>query len=198
MSEINLTLPDGSVRVLPKGSTGYDLASDIGPGLAKASIAVTVNDVQKDINDPIDEDSTVSIITIDSEEGLEIMRHTLTAQVLARAVKNLYPSQLAIGPTIKDGFYYDFDIEQTISIDDLPKIENEMSSIIKGSKITKRYFSKSEALKVFKSLDESYKVEIINDSDQEENFQLYYQDNDEFIDLCRGPHLTDLNKIGVD
>ena len=193
MSEINLTLPDGSVRVLPKGSTGYDLASDIGPGLAKASIAVTVNDVQKDINDPIDEDSRVSIITIDSEEGLEIMRHTLTAQVLARAVKNLYPkAKLAIGPTIKDGFYYDFDIEQTISIDDLPKIENEMSSIIKkGSKITKRYFSKSEALKVFESLDESYKGEIINDSDQEENFQLYYQDNDEFVDLCRGPHLTD-------
>ena len=147
MSEINLTLPDGSVRVLPKGSTGFDLASDIGPGLAKASIAVTVNDVQKDLHDPIDEDSKVSIITIDSEEGLEIMRHTLTAQVLARAVKNLYPkAKLAIGPTIKDGFYYDFDIEQTISIDDLPKIENEMSSIIKkGSKITKRYFSKSEA-----------------------------------------------------
>ena len=199
MSDIKLTLPDGSVRELPKGSTGFDLASDIGPGLAKASIAVTVNDIQKDINDPINEDSAVSIITIDSEEGLEIMRHTLTAQVLARAVKNLYPNaKLAIGPTIKDGFYYDFDIDETISIDDLPKIENEMHSIIKkGSKITKRYFSKSEALKVFESLDESYKGEIIDDSDQEENFQLYYQDNDEFVDLCRGPHLTDLNKIGA-
>jgi threonyl-tRNA synthetase len=199
MSDINLTLPDGSIRVLPKGSTGFDLASDIGPGLAKASIAVTVNGEQKDINDPINEDSSVSIITIETEEGLEIMRHTLTAQVLARAIKNLYPNaKLAIGPTIKDGFYYDFDIEQTISIDDLPKIENEMNAIIeKGSKITKRYFSKSEALKVFESLDESYKGEIINDSDQEDNFQLYYQDNDEFVDLCRGPHLTDLNKIGA-
>ena len=86
MSDIKLTLPDGSVRVLPKGSTGFDLASDIGPGLAKASIAVTVNGEQKDINDPINDDSSVSIITIETEEGLEIMRHTLTAQVLARAL----------------------------------------------------------------------------------------------------------------
>ena len=82
MSNINLTLPDGSIRELPKGSTGYDLAADIGPGLAKASIAVSVNNIQKDIHDPIEEDSNVSLITIDSDEGLEIMRHTLTAQVL--------------------------------------------------------------------------------------------------------------------
>jgi len=199
MSNINLTLPDGSIRELPKGSTGYDLAANIGPGLAKASIAVSVNNIQKDIHDPIEEDSNVSLITIDSDEGLEIMRHTLTAQVLARAVKNLYAgTKLAIGPTIKDGFYYDFDIEAAISIDDLPKIEAEMNAIIKkGSSITKRYFSKADALKVFKNLDESYKTEIINDSDQEDNFQLYYQDNDEFVDLCRGPHLSNLNQIGA-
>ena len=89
MSNINLTLPDGSIREFPKGSTGYDLAANIGPGLAKASIAVSVNNIQKDIHDPIEEDSNVSLITIDSDEGLEIMRHTLTAQVLARAVKNI-------------------------------------------------------------------------------------------------------------
>ena len=90
---MNITLPDGSVRELKSGSSGLDLANDIGPGLAKAAIAVSVNGIQKDLCDPIIEDSKVSIITIDSDEGLEIMRHTLTAQVLARAVKNLYPMQ---------------------------------------------------------------------------------------------------------
>ena len=102
---MNITLPDGSIRKMENGSTGLDLANDIGPGLAKAAIAVSVNGIQRDLSDPISEDSEVSIITIDSDEGLEIMRHTLTAQVLARAVKNLYPNtKLAIGPTIKDGF----------------------------------------------------------------------------------------------
>ena len=103
---MNITLPDGSIRELKKGSTGLDLANDIGPGLAKAAIAIVVNGSQRDLCDPINDDSTVSILTIDSNEGLEIMRHTLTAQVLARAIKNLYPnSKLAIGPTIDDGFY---------------------------------------------------------------------------------------------
>ncbi len=102
---MNITLPDGSIRKMETGSTGLDLANDIGPGLAKAAIAVSVNSIQRDLSDPINEDSEVSIITIDTDEGLEIMRHTLTAQVLARAVKNLYPdTQLAIGPTITDGF----------------------------------------------------------------------------------------------
>jgi threonyl-tRNA synthetase len=119
---MNITLPDGSVRDLKPGSTGQDLANDIGPGLAKAAIAVSVNGIQKDLSDPINEDSEVSIITIDSEDGLEIMRHTLTAQVLARAVQNLYPgTKLAIGPTIKDGFYYDFEFKKPISPDDLEK-----------------------------------------------------------------------------
>ena len=109
---MNITLPDGSIRKMENGSTGLDLANDIGPGLAKAAIAVSVNNIQRDLSDPINEDSEVSIITVDSDEGLEIMRHTLTAQVLARAVKNLYPNaKLAIGPTIKDGFYYDFDVD---------------------------------------------------------------------------------------
>ena len=117
---MNITLPDNSTRELPTGSTGLDLAESIGPGLAKAAIAVVVNGIQKDLSDPIKEDSDVSIITITSNEGLEIMRHTLTAQVLARAFQNLFPeTKLAIGPTIKDGFYYDFESKKTISNDDL-------------------------------------------------------------------------------
>ena len=196
---MKLTLPDNSVRELEKGSNGYDLAKDIGPGLAKAAIAVTVNGEQRDLLDPITDDSDISIITIDSDAGIEIMRHTLTAQVLARALKNLYPkSKLAIGPTIDDGFYYDVETEQAISIDDLQKIEDEMHKIIKKkSLITKRLESKKEALKIFESLNESYKQEIINDSDQENDFQLYYQDDEEFVDLCKGPHLPNLSFIGA-
>ena len=194
---MNIVLPDKSSRELPAESTGFDLAKDIGPGLAKSAIAVVVDGIQKDLNDVLKDKSEVSIITIDSKEGIDIMRHTLTAQVLAKAVKNLYPeSKLAIGPTIENGFYYDVECSETISIDDLDKIEREMHKIIKSeSSITKKLLSKKEALKVFKSLDESYKEEIINESDQEEDFQLYYQDDD-FVDLCRGPHLPSLGFIG--
>ena len=196
---MNITLPDNSIRELPTGSTGLDLAESIGPGLAKAAIAVVVNGIQKDLSDPIKEDSDVSIITITSNEGLEIMRHTLTAQVLARAVQNLFPeTKLAIGPTIKDGFYYDFESKITISNDDLEKIEAEMKKIISTeSLIEKRLHTKEEALKIFAEKNESYKEIIINEADQEDNFQLYYQDNDEFVDLCRGPHLPSLKHIGA-
>ncbi len=195
---MNITLPDGSVRDLKPGSTGQDLANDIGPGLAKAAIAVSVNGIQKDLSDPINEDSEVSIITLDSEDGLEIMRHTLTAQVLARAVQNLYPgTKLAIGPTIKDGFYYDFEFKKPISTDDLERIEKEMTKIINSkSSITKKLYSKKDAIAVFKSKKETYKESIIEESDQSDNFQLYYQDDNEFVDLCRGPHLPSLKHIG--
>ena len=169
---MNITLPDGSIRELDSGSTGLDLANSIGPGLAKAALAVTVNGVQRDLCDPIMKDSEVSIITIESDEGLEIMRHTLTAQVLARAVKNLYPdSKLAIGPTIADGFYYDFEFKKPISYEDLEIIENEMKKIVSAnSSITKVLHTKKEASKVFKSKGEEYKELIINESDQEDDF----------------------------
>ena len=196
---MKITLPDNSSRELPDGSSGFDLAKSIGPGLAKSAVAVTIDGEQRDLHDAIHQDSSVSIITIDSEEGLEIMRHTLTAQVLARAIKNLYPkSKLAIGPTIEDGFYYDVETETAISADDLEKIEAEMKKIIKNkSSITKKLVTKSEALKVFKSKKEPYKEIIINESDQEDNFQLYFQDHEDFVDLCRGPHLPSLDFIGA-
>ena len=196
---MKLTLPDNSSRELPKGSSGYDLAKDIGPGLAKSAVAMTINGVQKDLCDVIENDASVSIITIDSNNGIEIMRHTLTAQVLARAIKNLYPnSKLAIGPTIEDGFYYDVESDEVISSDDLTKIEDEMRRIIKTkSVITKKLVSKSEALKIFKSKKEPYKEIIINESDQMDSFQLYFQDDENFVDLCRGPHLPSLSFIGA-
>ena len=118
MENIKVTLPDGSIKELPNGSTGLDLALSIGPGLAKDAVAVEVNNVQKDLCDLLEDKSSVSIITTKSNEGLEIMRHTLTAQVLASALKNLYPdAKLAIGPTIEDGFYYDFLPTKPVSID---------------------------------------------------------------------------------
>ena len=196
---MKIKLPDNSIRDLPDGSSGYDLALDIGPGLAKAAVAMIVDGEHQDLLDTITRDSNVSIITVDSHDGIEIMRHTLTAQVLARALKNLYPkSKLAIGPTIEDGFYYDVETEKAISIDDLQKIEDEMHKIIKAkSSITKKLKSKKDAIEIFKALNEPYKQEIINDSGQEDNFQLYYQGDGEFIDLCKGPHLPHLGLIGA-
>ena len=196
---MKITLPDNSLRELPEGSSGYDLAKDIGPGLAKSAVAVTINGIQKDLHDVIEGDVSASIITIDSDEGIEIMRHTLTAQVLARAVKNIYPnSKLAIGPTIEDGFYYDVETEEALSIDDLKKIEDEMIKIVKTkSSITKKLVSKEEALKIFKSQKETYKESIIDESEQISDFQLYYQDDKKFVDLCRGPHLPSLSFVGA-
>ena len=198
MENINITLPDGSKKSLPKGSNGLDLAKSIGPGLAKDAVAVVVNNEQRDLSDELINNAEVSIITIKSNEGLEIMRHTLAAQVLASAIKNLYPdAKLAIGPTIEDGFYYDFLPTKPVSIDDLPNIEKEMKSIIcQSTQITKTYHSKNDAISMFDSLEEGFKAEIINDSDQTDNFQIYTQDSSGFIDLCRGPHLPNLNLIG--
>ena len=196
---MKITLPDNSSRELPEGSSGYDLAKDIGPGLVKSAVAVTINGIQKDLHDVIEGDVSASIITIDSDEGIEIMRHTLTAQVLARALKNIYPSsKLAIGPTIDDGFYYDIETEDAISIDDLEKIEDEMIKIVKTkSSITKKLVGKEDALKIFKSQKETYKESIIEESEQINDFQLYYQDDEKFVDLCRGPHLPNLSFVGA-
>ena len=197
--KITITLPDGSQKQAQAGITGLEIASMIGAGLAKAAIAFKVNGEQRDLSDAVSEDSSISIFTIDSKEGLEIMRHTVAAQVLARAIKNLYPSaKLAIGPTIDDGFYYDFLSDKTVSIDDLPKIEKEMEKIIaSNSIINKTIHSKEDVMSAFSAIDEPYKVKIIEDSTQDSNFQIYNQGDTGFIDLCRGPHLPSLEKVGA-
>ena len=198
-TEITITLPDGSQKQAPVGISGLEIASMIGAGLAKAAIAFSVNGEQRDLSDTVSQDADISIFTIDTDEGLEIMRHTVAAQVLARAIKNLYPSaKLAIGPTIENGFYYDFLSEETVSIDDLPKIEKEMEKIVASkSEIVKTVHSKQDAVKSFADINEEYKVKIIEDSDQEDNFQLYNQGDSGFIDLCRGPHLPSLERVGA-
>ena len=198
MDKINIKLPDGSTKQLPHNSNGLDLAKSIGERLANDSIAVLVNGTQQDLLDQLNDSDEVSIITKNTPEGLEIMRHTVTAQVLASAIKNLYPkAQLAIGPTIDNGFYYDFLSPETISIDDLPKIEQEMMNIINGgSNITKTLHTKQSAIKEFTDINEPFKAEIIAESKQIDNFQIYLQEESGFIDLCRGPHLRSLKQIG--
>ena len=196
---ITITFPDGKTKEYEKGITGYEIAESIAKSLAKIAIAVSVDNVQKDLSDSIISDSSISIITLDHDEGLEIMRHTLTAQVLAKAIKNLYPlAKLAIGPTIDNGFYYDISFEKQISSEDLPKIEKEMNKIIKnGSAINKTIHSKEDAIKLFNDRNETYKVDIINKSEQDDNFQIYTQGESGFIDLCYGPHLPNLKHIGA-
>ncbi|MDC3091755.1 threonine--tRNA ligase [Rickettsiales bacterium] len=198
-NEIKITFPDGKVQNYKKGITGIEIAIGISKSLSKTAVAISINGIQKDLADNIYLDAKISIITIKSDEGIQIMRHTLTAQVLARAVKNLFPkAKLAIGPTIENGFYYDILFEKKISTDDFPIIEKEMRRIISnGSEIKKSLKTKKDSIKLFQERDELYKVDIINRSDQEENFQIYQQGESEFIDLCHGPHLPNLKFIGA-
>ena len=195
---LKITFPDGKHKNYEPGITGSDIATDISLSLSKEAVAILVNADQKDLSDPINEDALVNIITTKDELGLEIMRHTTAAQVLARAIKNIYPeAKLAIGPTIENGFYYDVLLKNSISSDDLSDIEDEMKKIVKeGHLVNKQIKNKNEAIKLFEKLNEPYKVQIINDSLQENDFQIYQQGDTSFFDLCKGPHLPNLKFIG--
>ncbi len=195
---LKITFPDGKHKKYESGITGCDIATDISLSLSKQAVAILVNGDQKDLSDPINEDALVNIITTKDELGLEIMRHTTAAQVLARAIKNIYPeAKLAIGPTIENGFYYDVLLKNSISSDDLSAIEDEMKKIVKeGHLVNKQIKNKNEAIKLFEKLNEPYKVQIINDSLQENDFQIYQQGETNFFDLCKGPHLPNLKFVG--
>ena len=148
-----ILFPDGRTQHFDKEINGFVIAESVSKSLLKKAVAISVNGEQKDLCDLISDDAEIKIITKDSEEGIEIMRHTLTAQVLAKAIKTIYPNaKLAIGPTIDNGFYYDVLFEKPISIDDFPAIEDEMRNIIKtGSKIEKSFKDKKQAKKLFDS-----------------------------------------------
>ena len=194
-----LSFPDGRKKKYEKGITGQEIADDISKSLSKNAVAIEVNGIQMDLCDQINNDASISLITLNDEKGIDIMRHTLTAQVLARAIKNLFPrSKLAIGPTIKDGFYYDVFFDKPISTDDFPAIEKEMKKILQeGAKIIKTVKSKNDAINLFGERNENYKIQIIKESEQNGNFQIYQQDKSNFIDLCKGPHLPSLKQIGA-
>ena len=195
---IKITFPDGRKQDFKYGTTGYDIAKSISPSLLKKAIAIEIDGSEQDLCENINSDANISILTLNDNKGLSIMRHTLTAQVLAKALKNLYPNvKLAIGPVIENGFYYDFDLDKSITIQDLPMIEKEMKKIISsGNEIEKKYLSKEKVADLFRNKNETYKVDIIERSEQQGNFSTYYQKNTDFVDLCYGPHLPSLKHIG--
>ncbi|MDH3580609.1 MAG: threonine--tRNA ligase [Hyphomicrobiales bacterium] len=193
---MTITLPDGSKRALPIGASGADVAADIGPGLAKAALAVKVDGAMRDLKREIEEDAAVEIITAKSEEGLELLRHD-AAHVMAEAVKELYPEvQVTIGPAIEDGFYYDFARGEPFTPEDLEKIEARMRDIVgRDEEITREVWDRGEAIQFFKDQGEHYKAEIIEALPPDEDITLYRQGD--FIDLCRGPHLPSTGRLGT-
>ena len=194
MSEIKITLPDKSTRTYQSGVTPLEVAESIGSKLANDTVAASINGVLSDATIPLKTDSDLNLYTGSTIEGHEVLLHS-TAHLMAQAVKALWPeSQITIGPAIKNRFYYDFDIDGTISNEDLQKIENKMQQIAKEDlQVTRKELSRNEAIKLFKDRGEKYKVEIIEQIDKTDKISAYTQGD--FIDLCRGPHVPSTGKI---
>ena len=194
MPEINITLPDNSVKIVPAGSTPQDIANDIGPGLARAVVVVKIDGELTDLNVSIDRDCSLELFTGDTPEGHDTLLHS-TAHLMAQAVKALYPdAKITIGPTIKNGFYYDFDVDVPFSDEILETIEQKMKELAKsGQEIHRQEMSASDAGKLFSDMGESYKVEIIEEIDPNDVISTYEQTD--FTDLCRGPHVSNTAKI---
>lgn len=193
---IVIRLPDGSERVFEQPVTVMEVATLIGSGLARAAIAGKVNGKLIDLDRLIKEDSEFAVITERDAEGLEIIRHS-SAHLLAHAVKELFPdAQVTIGPVIEDGFYYDFSYKRPFTPEDLAAIERRMFEISKRNiKIERKIWERSEAINFFKQLGEHYKAQIIESIPGEEDLTLYTQDN--FTDLCRGPHVPNTSKLKI-
>ena len=194
MAEIQITLPDNSVKKVPKGSTAQDIADLIGPGLARAVVVAKVNGDLKDLNAPINDDSELQLFTGESPEGHDTLLHS-TAHLMAQAVKELYPNaKVTIGPTIENGFYYDFDVDVSFSDEALVKIEEKMRVLAKsGQEIQRNEISAKDAVSLFKDIGEDYKVEIIQQINPDDVITIYKQSD--FTDLCRGPHVSNTSKI---
>ncbi|MGE0754874.1 MAG: threonine--tRNA ligase [Alphaproteobacteria bacterium] len=192
---ITITLPDDSQKQFDKPVTGEEIAASIGAGLAKAALAIRVNDKLIDLYIPIEHDAKVAIITGRDADGLELIRHDV-AHVMAEAVKELYPeTQVTIGPAIEHGFYYDFARKTPFTPDDLAKIEARMQEIIaRDEPIRREVMKRDNAVQFFKDMGENYKAEIIASIPANEDISLYRQGN--FIDLCRGPHAPSTGKLG--
>jgi len=190
-----IKLPDGSERKFKHDVTGQEIAGAIGQGLARDAVAIRVDGELWDLTRSIADDSSVEIITRDTPDGLEILRHD-AAHVLAEAVKELWPeTQVTIGPAIENGFYYDFAREEPFTPEDLVVIEERMQEIVdRDEKIQREVWERSKAIEFFRGIGEEYKARIIEDIPEEETLTLYQQGD--FIDLCRGPHLPSTGKLG--
>lgn len=193
---IKMTFPDGAVKEYPKGSSTEDIAASISPGLKKKALAGKVNGELLDLRTPIEEDGSLEIITQDAPEALEIMRHS-TAHLMAQAIKRLYKDtkvQLGVGPVIENGFYYDIDMEESITPEDLGKIEKEMKKIVNSNiEIERKEVSREEAIQLFKEVGDELKLELIDAIPAGEKVTIYQQG--EFFDLCRGVHVPSTGKI---
>jgi threonyl-tRNA synthetase len=193
---VQVKLPDGAIRTYEANVTVEDIAFSISPGLKKIAVAGKVDGQVVDINTAITNDISLEIITLDQADGLEVMRHS-TAHLMAQAIKRIYGGdkvKLGIGPVIEDGFYYDIDMEQSITPEDLARIEKEMEKIVKEDlPIVRREVSRAEALRIFDEIADPLKLELIRDVPEGVAITIY--DQGEFFDLCRGPHLPSTGKI---
>jgi threonyl-tRNA synthetase len=193
---VKVTLPDGAVREYEQGVTIEDIAGSISSGLKKNALAGKVNGKVVDLYTELHEDAQVEIITYDSTEGLEVLRHS-TAHLMAQAIKRLYHDKnvkLGIGPVIEDGFYYDIDMEHSLTPDDLVKIEKEMERIVQENLPIRRHeVSREEAIRVYEDIGDNLKLELIHDLPDDAVISIYEQG--EFFDLCRGPHIPSTGKI---
>ncbi|MFC4801043.1 threonine--tRNA ligase [Neobacillus sp. GCM10023253] len=191
---VKIAFPDGAVKEFPKGTTTEDIAASISPGLKKKAIAGKLNGQMYDLRRPIQEDGSIEIVTPESKDALEVLRHS-TAHLMAQAVKRLYPgAKLGVGPVIEGGFYYDMDLEESLTPEDLPKIEKEMAKIVSENiEVVRKEVSRSEAVQLFKGIDDEYKLELIEAIPDEEQVTIYEQGD--FFDLCRGIHVPSTGKI---
>lgn len=194
MLSIHITLPDGSVKAFESSVTVEDVAASISPILKKQAVAGKVDDRVVDLNREIEKDATVKILTLKDEEGLEVYRHS-TAHLMAQAIKRLYPDvKLGIGPVIEDGFYYDVDLPESLTPEDLPEIEREMQNIVKEDlPIERQVVPREEAIQLYEGVGDPYKLELIRDLPDDAVITIYRQG--EFFDLCRGPHLPSTGRI---
>ncbi|MDO1557845.1 threonine--tRNA ligase [Brevundimonas sp. 2R-24] len=192
---IELEFPDGAKRQFEKGATGLEVARAISPSLAKKAALIELDGELRDLMRPIEADGRIRILTRDAPEALETIRHD-TAHVLAEAVQELFPgTQVTIGPSIEDGFYYDFARDEPFSIDDFPKIEAKMREIVeRDAPIVREVWDRDEAIAHFEKIGEAYKAEIIRDLPEGEEITLYRQGD--WLDLCRGPHFPSTRHVG--
>ncbi|HRK19782.1 MAG TPA: threonine--tRNA ligase [Hyphomicrobiaceae bacterium] len=195
MTDISLTFPDGNKRQIKAGTTGMEVAKSISPSLAKRTVAMVLNGVLSDAADPITADSTVKFVSRTDPEALELIRHDC-AHVLAEAVQALWPgTQVTIGPVIENGFFYDFAKAEPFHPDDMPKIEKKMAEIIaKNAPFTKEFWSREKAREFFRAKGELFKIELVDAIPAGEDLKIYRQGD--WLDLCRGPHMTSTGQIG--
>lgn len=194
MSQITIVFPDGAAKEFPQGTTGEEIAGSISSGLKKQALAIKLDGNLVDLKRELTEGGEIEIITSKSPEGVDIMRHS-TAHLLAQAIKRLYKDvSFGVGPTIEEGFYYDIDLDQSITPEDLPKIEKEMKRIVDENLEIKRIeVSREEAIRMFKEIGDNLKLELIEAIPEDEQVTIYQQG--EFFDLCRGVHVPSTSKI---